>query len=178
METLAASGIQLFLPEPYDMFWSLVVLIILALFFYKFFMPKFNQIFDERAEKIKGGVEKAEKAQKEALEAKKKYEDRLSNARVEASKIRDDARAEASHIVSDARAKAETEAGQITANAQRAIESQQQQALVSLKGEVGVLATALAGKILGSKLDDESVQSTMIDSMIDDIDSAPAASSK
>lgn len=172
METLAAgSGVKLFLPETYDIVWSLVVLVILALFFYKFFLPKFQQIFDERAEKIQGGIDKAEKAQQEALAAKKQYEDRLGNARVEASKIRDDARAEASHIVSDARAKAETEAGQITANAQKALESQQQQALVSLKGEVGTLATALAGKILGSKLDDESVQSSMIDSMISDIES-------
>lgn len=34
---------------------------------------------------------------------------------------------------------------------------------MSLKGEVGVLATALAGKILGSKLESDDVQSTMID---------------
>ena len=42
---------------------------------------------------------------------------------------------------------------------------------VSLKGEVGVLATALAGKILGSKLESDDVQSTMIDQMIADLDS-------
>ena len=59
--------------------------------------------------------------------------------------------------------------GQITASAQRSIESQHQQAIVSLKGEVGALATALAGKILGAKLEDNDVQSSMIDSMIDDL---------
>ena len=63
------------------------------------------------------------------------------------------------------------DAAQITATAQRSIESQQQQALVSLKGEVGVLATALAGKILGSKLENDDVQSSMIDRMIADMDS-------
>ena len=42
--------------------------------------------------------------------------------------------------------------------------------IVSLKGEVGALATALAGKILGAKLEDNDVQSSMIDSMIDDLD--------
>ena len=55
------------------------------------------------------------------------------------------------------------------ASAQRSIESQHQQAIVSLKGEVGALATALAGKILGAKLEDNDVQSSMIDSMIDDL---------
>lgn len=171
MTTLAAkSGIDLFLPETYDIVWSLIILVIVAVFFYKFFMPKFNAIFDERANKIQGGIAKAEQAQKEANAAKEKYEAQLSTARVEASKIRDDARAEASHIIADARSRAEFDAAQITANAQRSIASQQQQAIVSLKGEVGALATALAGKILGSKLENADVQSSMIDSMIDQME--------
>ena len=169
--TQAASGIDLFILEVYDIVWSLIILVIVAVFFYKFFLPKFQAVFDERAAKIEGGIAKAEQAQKDADEAKAKYDAQLSNARVEASKIRDDARAEASHIIADARTRAEADAAQITATAQRSIESQQQQALVSLKGEVGVLATALAGKILGSKLESDDVQSTMIDQMIADLDS-------
>ena len=161
----AASEMDLFLPKSYD------ILIIVAVFFYKFFLPKFQAVFDERAAKIEGGIAKAEQAQKDADEAKAKYEAQLSKARVEASKIRDDARTEASHIIADARTRAENDAAQITATAQRSIESQQQQALVSLKGEVGVLATALAGKILGSKLENNDVQSSMIDQMIADMDS-------
>ena len=171
METLAESGIMLFVPKMYDIVWSATILVIVALFFYKFFLPKFQAVFDERAAKIEGGIAKAEQAQKDADAAKAKYEAQLSNARVEASKIRDDARTEASHIVADARSRAEADANQITASAQRAIASQQQQALVSLKGEVGALATALAGKILGSELQDEKVQSSMIDQMIDSMDS-------
>lgn len=171
METLAESGIMLFVPKMYDIVWSAIILVIVALFFYKFFLPKFQAVFDERAAKIEGGIAKAEQAQKDADTAKAKYEAQLSNARVEASKIRDDARTEASHIVADARSRAEADANQITASAQRAIASQQQQALVSLKGEVGALATALAGKILGSELQDEKVQSSMIDQMIDSMDS-------
>lgn len=171
METLAESGIMLFVPKMYDIVWSAIILVIVALFFYKFFLPKFQAVFDERAAKIEGGIAKAEQAQKDADEAKAKYDAQLSNARVEASKIRDDARTEASHIVADARSRAEADANQITASAQRAIASQQQQALVSLKGEVGALATALAGKILGSELQDEKVQSSMIDQMIDSMDS-------
>ena len=94
----AASEMELFLPKSYDIFWSLVILIIVAVFFYKFFLPKFQAVFDERAAKIEGGIAKAEQAQKDADEAKAKYEAQLSKARVEASKIRDDARTEASHM--------------------------------------------------------------------------------
>ena len=170
MMTIAASdGLKLFIPQVYDIVWSLIILVIVALFFHKFFMPKFNAIFDERAAKIEGNIAKPEQSKKDADAAKSKYEAQLSTARVEASKIRDDARAEASHIIADARSRAESDAAQITANAQRSIESQQQ-ALVSLKGEVGTLATALAGKILGAKLESDDVQSSMIDKMIDDLD--------
>ncbi|MCH4159705.1 MAG: F0F1 ATP synthase subunit B [Bifidobacterium minimum] len=170
MDTLAADGIKLFLPETYDLVWSSIVLVIIAVFFYKYFLPKFQSVFDERSHKIEGGIAKAQKAQKDADEAKRKYEEQLSTARVDASKIRDDARAEASHIIADARSRAETEASQVTANAQRSIEAQQKQALVSLRGEVGTLAIALASKILGSRLEDDAVQSSMINQMIDEID--------
>ena len=133
MMTIAASdGLKLFIPQVYDIVWSLIILVIVALFFHKFFMPKFNAIFDERAAKIEGNIAKAEQSKKDADAAKSKYEAQL--------------------------------------NAQRSIESQQQQALVSLKGEVGTLATALAGKILGAKLESDDVQSSMIDKMIDDLD--------
>lgn len=168
--TIAANGVDLFLPETYDIVWSLIILIIVALFFYKFFLPKFQSVFDERTAKIEGGLAKAEQAQKDAEEAKKKYQAQLSTARVEASKIRDDARAEASHIIADARSRAETEAAQITANAERSLESQQQKAMVNLKGEVGSLATSLASKILGSELQDSAVQMQMIDQMLADME--------
>ena len=42
----AASEMELFLPKSYDIFWSLVILIIVAVFFYKFFLPKFQAVFD------------------------------------------------------------------------------------------------------------------------------------
>jgi len=169
MTTLAdGNGIDLFIPKTYDIFWSFIILVILAVFFYKFFLPRFQKIFDERAEKIQGGMDKA--AAKEAEEAKKKYEDQLTQARVQASKIRDDARAEASHIIADARSRAESEAAQISANAQRSIESEQQQALVSLKGQVGTISVALAGKILGKELKSDAVQSDMIDSVLGDLE--------
>ena len=41
---------------------------------------------------------------------------------------------------------------------------------MSLKGEVGAIATALAGKILGSKLTSSDVQSSMIDDAINELE--------
>ena len=66
------SKLALFLPEAYDLVWSLIILVILAVFFYKFVMPKFQAIFDERAEKIEGGIAKAAETQREADELKER----------------------------------------------------------------------------------------------------------
>ena len=41
---------------------------------------------------------------------------------------------------------------------------------MSLKGEVGTLATALAGKILGFELSSSATQTQMLDKMIDEMD--------
>ena len=38
--TQAASGIDLFIPEVYDLVWSPIIIVIVAEFFYKFFMKK------------------------------------------------------------------------------------------------------------------------------------------
>ena len=178
MHTVIAEdvGTQLFFPKDYDLIWSTVVLIILLVVFAKFVMPRLNKAMDERAKKIQGQIAEATKAKQEAEAAKKKYQDRLAQAQAEASKIRDDARTEASHILEDARTRAQVEAAAITDNAQKAIDSQKQQAMQSLKKDVGALATTLAGKIIGTQLASGTAQSSMIDSLIEEMEKENAAS--
>ena len=163
--------LALFLPEPYDLVWSLIVLVVLAVFFYKFVMPKFQAILDERAEKIEGGMAKAANMQREADELKSKMEEELAQAQADAAKTREQARAQASKIVDEARQRAEKDAAKIISEAQCSIEAQHKHAMSSLQGEVSVLAAALAGKILASKLDDDAVGSKIIDHVIDEVSS-------
>ena len=161
--------LALFLPEPYDVIWSLVVLVVLAVFFYKFVMPKFQAILDERAEKIEGGMAKAANVQREADELKSQIENELSQAQTDAANTREEARSEASKIIGEARQRAEKDAAKIISEAQHSIEAQHKHAMSSLQGEVSVLAAALAGKILASKLDDDTVSSKIIDHVIDEV---------
>ena len=161
--------LALFLPEPYDVIWSLVDLVGLAAFFYKFVMPKFQAILDERAEKIEGGMAKAANVQREADELKSQIENELSQAQTDAANTREEARSEASKIIGEARQRAEKDAAKIISEAQHSIEAQHKHAMSSLQGEVSVLAAALAGKILASKLDDDTVSSKIIDHVIDEV---------
>ncbi|MHA7134626.1 F0F1 ATP synthase subunit B [Oerskovia turbata] len=166
--------IQLFLPPFYDIFWSGVVLIVIAVAFYKFVLPKFQAVLDERTAKIEGGLAKAESAQAEAAAALAEYHQQLQEARAEAARIREDARAEGSAIVADQRSKAGDEAARILETAQRQIEAERQQASVSLRNDVGTLATQLASKIVGESLEDSARQSRVVDRFLDELEAAGA----
>ena len=68
------------------------------------------------------------------------------------------------------RSKAQEEASRITASAQVAIEAERQQAITSLRNEVGALATELASKIVGEALDDQVRQSRIVDRFLEDLE--------
>ncbi len=165
-------GIQLLLPAAYDIIWSIVVLVIIAVPFYKYALPKLNAVLEERAELIEGGIAKAAAAQEEADAAREEYKAQLAEARTEAARIREDARAEGGVIVDELRAKAQSDATRIVENAQRQIEAERQQAVVSLRSEVGELATELASRIVGESLADSARQSRVIDRFLDELETS------
>lgn len=178
----AVSGIELFLPAGYDLLWSSVVLVVIAIAFYKFVLPPMNKVLDERAAQIEGGIKKAEEAQALADQNLAEQERLLAEARQEAAQVREEARAEGKVIVNDLKAKAAEEAARITETAHRQIEAERQQAAVSLRAEVGTLATDLASKIVGESLQDSARQSRVVDRFLDELEASqgavPAGSSK
>lgn len=177
---LAAEGgendpLQLFIPPFYDWFWSAVVLVLIAGVFYKFVLPKFQAVLDERTAKIEGGLAKAEKAQEEAAAALAEYHQQLAQARAEASRTREEARAEGTSIVAELKTKANAEASRIVETAHRQIEAERQSAAVSLRAEVGTLATELASKIVGESLQDSARQSRVVDRFLDELEADQSA---
>lgn len=159
-----------FIPAPFEIIWSLVFVAIFAFFIIKYLLPKMNAILDERAAKIEGGLQLAEKAQAEAADAKAETERELAAARKEAAGIREEANSDASQIVAEAKTKAQAEAGRIAENAQRQIEAARQAAVVSLRADVGALAAELASRIVGESLADDARQSRVVDRFLDELE--------
>jgi len=133
-------------------------------------VPMFEKAFAARTEAIQGGMEKAERAQREAEVALQQYTAQLSEARGEAQRIREEARVQGAAIIEDLRGKAQEEAARITAAAASSIEAERQQAIASLRNEVGTLATQLASKIVGEALDDQVRQSRIVDRFLEDLE--------
>lgn len=133
-------------------------------------VPMFEKAYATRTEAIEGGIERAEKAQLEAQRALVQYNEQLSSAQGEASKLREDARIQGAAILEELRTKAQEEAARITAAAHASIEAERQQAITSLRNEVGALAVELASKIVGEALDDQARQSRIVDRFIEDLE--------
>ncbi|MFD1046413.1 F0F1 ATP synthase subunit B, partial [Kibdelosporangium lantanae] len=67
-------------PAPAEVVLGLVAFGLLLFVLWKFVVPRFEALYKERAEKIEGGIEKAERLQAEAEEQLQKYKALLADA--------------------------------------------------------------------------------------------------
>jgi len=166
----AAEKVNPLIPHTAELIVGAVAFTLLFLVLRKFVVPMFEKAFTARTEAIQGGIERAEKAQVEAQRALTQYTEQLSKAQSEAQTLREEARAQGAAIIEDLRAKAQEEAARITAAAHASIEAERQQAVTSLRNEVGALAVELASKIVGEALDDQARQSRIVDRFLEDLE--------
>ena len=148
------------LPASYDVVWSAVSLIVVLFLFWKFVLPKFQEVLTEREDRIKGGIQRAEAAQAEAKAALEKYNAQLAEARAEAAQIREEAREKGKQIVADMKAQ---------------LQAQREQVVTELRREMGQNSINLAERLLGEQLSDDVKRSGTIDAFLSDLDTvAPA----
>jgi F-type H+-transporting ATPase subunit b len=171
LSNFAAGGeLNPLVPHTAELIAGFIAFILLFLVLRAKVVPMFEKAFAERTDAIAGGIERAEKAQRDAEIALSKYTSQLSDAQGEAQKIREDARVQGAAIIEELRTKAQEEAARITTAASATIEAERQQAIASLRNEVGTLATELASKIVGEALDDQVRQSRIVDRFIADLE--------
>lgn len=174
----ATEGTNPLVPNPWEMLVVFAGFAVLMFIVVKYVVPMFEKTFAERAEAIEGGIAKAEKAQAEASAALEEYKQQLTDARAEANRIREEARAEGAQILADLKEKAAVESARITAQAHAAIQSERQAAVVSLRTEVGTLATTLAGRIVGESLEDDARSARVVDRFLADLENQNAGAAK
>lgn len=167
---IAAEELNPLVPHTSEMIVGFIAFSLLYLVLRKAVVPKFEKAFTDRTHAIQGGIERAEQAQLEAQRALAQYTEQLASAREEAQTLREEARVQGAAIVDEFRAKAQEEAGRITAAAHASIEAERQQAVTSLRNEVGALAVELASKIVGEALEDQARQSRIVDRFLDDLE--------
>ncbi|MCR1781804.1 F0F1 ATP synthase subunit B [Nocardioides carbamazepini] len=163
------------LPEWIEVVLALVVFAILFFLIKKFVAPNFEKTFAERSAAIEGGIAAAATKQAEADAKLAELEQQLADARHEAARIREEAREQGAAIVAEMREQAQAESTRILEHGKAQIEAERQQAVTSLRAEVGTLATGLAGRIVGESLEDDARQARVIERFLADLETADAS---
>lgn len=144
------------LPEyPSEIIVGIVLFLLIWWVVAKKVVPIFEQTYADRTEQIAGGIEKAEAAQAEAAAALEEYRVQLASAREDASRIREEAKAQAATLAAEMKQAAQEESARLLEHARAQIDAERAHAVQELRGEIGGLATQLAGRIVGESLDDD-----------------------
>ena len=137
---------------------------------WKVLIPRLSKTLEERTDKIEGGLQRAEEAQAEANATLTKYREQLAEARHEAARLREEAREQGAQIIAEMREQAQAEGRRLVEAAHAQIEADRQQALQSLRTEVGGLAVDLASRVVGESLTDEARQRRTVERFLDELD--------
>ena len=151
----------------------LVELAAFALLFYllaKYVIPPINRAMTNRQDAIRQEFADLDKARADANAAEAEFKAQIADARHEAARIREEAREQGAQIVSEMRQQGESEKARIIDGAHTQIAAERQQAVASLRAEVGTLATTLAGRIVGESLEDDERSGRVVDRFLADLD--------
>jgi F-type H+-transporting ATPase subunit b len=129
-------------------FAQLTVLFLLVLFTMKFVWPPIVTALDERALKIKSGLDAADNAKLELAAANKRVESELAASRGDAATRLADAERRAQQTIEEAKARASEEGAKIVAAAKAEAEAQSVQVREQLREQVASLAVKGAEQIL------------------------------
>jgi len=136
----------------------------------KFALPKIKATLEERANIIEGGIQRSQAAEEEAQRLLEEYRAQLAQAREEAAGIRTQAQADRTAIIDEARNEARQAAAAVTAAAEAALAADRAQAMSTLTRQIGEISVALAGKVVGEALTDDTRVRATVDAFLDDLE--------
>jgi F-type H+-transporting ATPase subunit b len=141
------------IPTGKEMLWAFVFFMALFLLLRFVLVPPLQRMMRERDEKIRGDLDAVEKAKDDVVQVRADYDAALAVARNEADEIIGAARAEADAYRASLQVDADAEIAQARAAAQAEITAARDQALVSVRGDVGELALSAASAVIGAPVD-------------------------
>ena len=128
--------------------------LLLALLYIVLYKPILG-ILEERARRIKKGIEDAEHAEKLAADAETRHAEELERAHAEARAIIEHATLEAQQQRQDILAQARQEAHELILNARQQAQREVQEEQVAVRQQVIDLAIAAASRLLQENLNEE-----------------------
>jgi F-type H+-transporting ATPase subunit b len=159
---------SLFTPALPELIWGGLAFLIVAVALMKFAFPMIKKGLKAREDQIRGDLEGAETARREAEAEKAQYLAQLAEARSEANRIVEEARAAAEPVRADVLARAEAEAAEIRSRAQDDIALARERAIADLRQQTAELSIELAERIVERNLDRDT-QQALVESYISSV---------
>jgi len=136
-------------------FWSVVSFGILLIILYKFGLPPILGLLEEREQRIKMDLDRAEQARQEAEARLAEYERRLKQAQSEARAILEEARLQAQRQAEESQKRTEQQATAMIRDAQEEMARERARLRDELRAETVGLVISVAEQILARRLTDE-----------------------
>jgi F-type H+-transporting ATPase subunit b len=155
---------------------ELIAFAIIVFVLAKYIIPPINKAMSARQDAIRAQFADLDQAKADAKAAEDEFRAQIADARHEAARIREEAREQGAAIIAEMREQAQAEANRIVEHAHTQIDADRQQAVASLRAEVGTLATDLAGRIVGEALEDQARQSRVVDRFLADLEAEKTGS--
>jgi F-type H+-transporting ATPase subunit b len=147
-------------------FFEWIVFILVLIFLGRKVIPRISSMIETRQETIRQQFADAESAKARLEAAEKEYTEALAETRRDASRLREQAQAERAEIVEEARAEARTQVQEMLAAAEERMATERQQAILSLRNEIGELAMTLSERIVHDSLNRDSRQRKLVEDFI------------
>jgi F-type H+-transporting ATPase subunit b len=159
-------------PSWTEVIWGGIAFLIVFVALWRVLLPRITKVLQERTDAIEGGIERADRAEKEAARLADQYRAQLEASRHDAARVREESKEEGARIIAQMREQAQAEAARVMQAAQAQIATDRQQAFASLRAEVGTLAVELASRIVGESLADEARQSRVVDRFLAELEAS------
>ncbi|CAM3972090.1 F0F1 ATP synthase subunit B [Smaragdicoccus niigatensis] len=136
----------------------------------KYVVPPVKKLMQTQQDEVREQMAESDKAQTRLAEAERSLEQAISEAQVEAARIREDARGDADRIAEQLREQADAEVARIKAHGGEQIDLHRRQLVRSLQSELATAALAQAEKNVNEKLAQPGERAASIDRFIDELE--------
>ncbi len=158
------------LPETNELVWGGLAFLALLGLMWKFGLPPVRKMLQDREDRIRGDLERAEQAKVEAEGVLEDYRRQLAEARTEASQIIEASREQAEEVRRELIAKAEADAAEVRQRAAEDARLASDRVMSELRASVTDLSIELAEKVVEHNLDHDT-QIRLIESYINQVGS-------
>ena len=140
------------LPDLPTLVQQTILFTVLVAVLYTFAWKHILHALEAREGKIKGDLDRAEAARKDAEAVLAKHEAAMNQVKTEAQAILEEGKADATRLKEKILTEAREEAGKVGERALREIDLAKDKAVAELQSQAAALSLAMAGRILGREL--------------------------